>query len=91
MAAEVPIIATAAGGVPDMLSPAEALLVPSEQPAAIAGAIAEVWADRRSAAARACTAAAHLATAFQLDPWVRRYEAIYERIMAARARDSAWL
>ncbi|MGH7574806.1 MAG: glycosyltransferase, partial [Longimicrobiales bacterium] len=42
MAAGVPIVATRAGGVPDVLSPAEAWLVPAEDPAAIADAVAEI-------------------------------------------------
>src|SRR6267378_2082933 len=51
LAAGVPVVATRVGGVPDVVSAAEALLVPSEDPGALAAEIRAVY--RLPAAARA--------------------------------------
>jgi glycosyltransferase involved in cell wall biosynthesis len=91
MAAEVPIIATRAGGVPDTVADSDALLVPPEDPGALAAAIGEVWADRAGASARAHAAQKRLLTDFEPNRWISRYAAIYERLVAARARDPAWV
>jgi glycosyltransferase involved in cell wall biosynthesis len=78
MAAGVPIVATCVGGVPDMLSPAEALLVPAEDPVALAAAVRAVRGDPQGAAARARAARARLARDFRIGPWVARYRLVYE-------------
>jgi glycosyltransferase involved in cell wall biosynthesis len=80
MAAGVPIIATTVGGVPDMLSAAEALLIPPEDPAALAQAIQLVYDDPAAAAARARAAQARLNAEFAFEPWLARYEALYHRL-----------
>ncbi|HEY9228589.1 MAG TPA: glycosyltransferase, partial [Gemmatimonadaceae bacterium] len=49
MGAGVPIVATRVGGVPDVVSDAQALLVPSEDPAALATAIRAIRDDAASA------------------------------------------
>jgi glycosyltransferase involved in cell wall biosynthesis len=80
MAAGVPIIATTVGGVPDMLSAAEALLIPPEDPSALAQAIQLVYDDPPGAAARALAARARLDAEFAFEPWLGRYEALYRRL-----------
>lgn len=80
MEAGAPVVATAVGGVPDVVSPAEAILVASEDPAALAAALREVRDDPAAAAARARSAAGRLRTAFGADPWLDRYEAIYRQV-----------
>jgi glycosyltransferase involved in cell wall biosynthesis len=85
MAAGVPIVATRVGGVPDILSSAEAILVPAENSAALAEAILQVHHDPDSAATRAYAACDRLRAEFQSDAWVSRYESLYERLQAARA------
>ncbi len=80
MAAGVPVVATAVGGVPDVVSPAEALLVPSEDPAALARAIATVRDDPAAARRRADAARARLAADFAPEAWVERYTAVYDAI-----------
>ncbi len=84
MAAGVPIVATRAGGVPDMLSSAEALLVPAEDPVALAAAVRAVRGDPEAAAARARAASARLARDFRVEPWVARYRMVYERAESVR-------
>jgi glycosyltransferase involved in cell wall biosynthesis len=49
MRTEVPIVATQVGGVPDVVTSAEAILVPSENPQAIASALARIDEDPRGA------------------------------------------
>ena len=80
MDAGVPIVATAVGGVPDVIALDQAWLVPSEDPAALSHAIAEVRAERGEAARRAEAARKHLNDDFGLEPWLDAYERIYRRI-----------
>jgi glycosyltransferase involved in cell wall biosynthesis len=80
MAAGVPIVASRVGGVPDVLSSADALLVPSEDAAALATAIREVHDRPGGARGRADSARRRLDTEFALAPWLARYEAIYRQI-----------
>ena len=80
MAAGVPIVATRVGGVPDVLSVAEAALVPSPDPVALAAAIRAVYNDPVLARARAERARARLVARFTVSPWLRRYEAVYRTV-----------
>jgi glycosyltransferase involved in cell wall biosynthesis len=80
MAAGVPIVASRVGGVPDVLSSTEALLVGSNDPVALAEAISAVHRDRETATARAAAAHDRLQAEFRLAPWLTRYEALYRRI-----------
>lgn len=84
MAAGVPIVAARAGGVPDVVGAAEAVLVPSENPAALAEALGEVRADPAGAEARAQAARERLRTAFAREPWLQRYEAVYREAAQVR-------
>ncbi len=89
MAAETPIVATAVGGVPDVVAAEEAWLVPPEDPAALAAAIRSVAADPEAARARARRARARLAADRAVEPWVARYDAIYRAVIAPRALSPA--
>ena len=80
MAAGVPIIATAVGGVPDVVSSAEAILVPSENPEALAQAIAAVRRDPSAARSRADAAKRRLSAVFAPEPWLEAYGALYASI-----------
>lgn len=83
MAAGVPVVATHVGGVPDVVSPGEALLVPAEDPDALASAIRAVLEDPAAAAARAAAARARLERAFGREPWLDRYEMLYRGLAPA--------
>jgi len=85
MAAGTPIVATAVGGVPDVLSSREALLVPSDDPVALADAVRCVWADAVAAATRARRARERLATGFALPPWLASYDRVYRSLRSARS------
>lgn len=80
MAAEVPVVATRVGGVPDVVSDAEALLVAPGDPAALAAAIRSVWQDPQGAARRAAAARVRLGRDFAVEPWVAAYDAIYASV-----------
>lgn len=77
MQAGVPIVATGVGGVPDVVGPAEALLVPSEDPDALAGALRALRADAAGARRRADAARRRLDAEFAEGPWLDAYERIY--------------
>lgn len=77
MAAGVPIVAAAVGGVPEMVSPREAVLVPAGQPEVLAGAIRAASRDPGEMAVRARCAGERLRRDFAPEPWAARYEEIY--------------
>jgi len=80
MAAGVPIVATAVGGVPHVLSSDAAALVAAEQPAALASAIRAVHRSADVAQWRARAARARLESAYGVAPWIERYIAIYRTV-----------
>ena len=81
MGAGVPIVATAVGGVPDVVGPEEAWLVPSEAPQALAQAITSALADTPEATRRAARARERLETEFAEGPWIERYTALYRQLL----------
>jgi glycosyltransferase involved in cell wall biosynthesis len=89
MAAEVPIITTAVGGIPDMISEKEALLVPPDDPASLAEAMRQVHDFPGTAHARARLAHARLVRESSFDGWIDRYEAIYAALREPAAAGSA--
>jgi glycosyltransferase involved in cell wall biosynthesis len=89
MAAGIPIVTTSVGGIPDMLSPLEAMLVAPNDPAALAAAIRTTIADPAAAASRAHAAQLRQRESFAAGPWSERYDAIYRSLLSARALASA--
>ena len=82
MASCVPIIATRVGGVPDVVGPAEAVLVPPEDPGAIAGALGEMRLHDAASVPRATRASARLERDFAVAPWLDRYDEVYASAVA---------
>lgn len=80
MAAGVPIVATAVGGVPDVVSGREALLVPPQDPVALTQAIRTALVDPGASLSRVTAARARLTRDFTLDRWVSRYDAVYQGV-----------
>jgi len=80
MAASVPVVAACVGGVPDVVSPGEALLVPPEDPVALAAAIRAVYRNPAEARTRAARARERLFADFSVPPWIGRYDAIYKLV-----------
>ncbi|MEO7103270.1 MAG: glycosyltransferase, partial [Gemmatimonadaceae bacterium] len=86
MSSQVPIVATQVGGVPDMLSPTEALLVPPDNPTALANALRSALADGAASAIRASRAYERLISEFDVDAWLAKYEALYRSIQPANRK-----
>src|SRR5262249_1677032 len=89
IAAEVPVVATAVGGVPDVVSRQEALLVGAEHPAALAAAIRDVYEHPAAAARRARAARVRLERDFSVGPWLERYVDIYRLVTRGASRPAA--
>ncbi len=82
MAAGAPSVATAVGGVPETVTDGEtALVIPREDPAAMATAIARML-DDTALAARLGAAGRLRAEAFTPDAQERRLLAVYDRVLA---------
>jgi glycosyltransferase involved in cell wall biosynthesis len=88
MAAGIPVVATAVGGIPDVVSEREAALVPPEQPQTLARAIRSVLTERGPAAERVIAARVRLDQAFGEAPWLNAYDSVYRaaRDVAAARR-----
>jgi glycosyltransferase involved in cell wall biosynthesis len=85
MAAGTPVVATNVGGVPEVISEREGLLVPPADPAALARAIDAVRADPHAADARAAVAGRKLAAEFAVGPWLARVDEVYAAALARRS------
>ncbi len=85
MAVGTPIVATAVGGVPDVVSSAEALLVPPDDPPSLTDAIRAVRDAPEAASGRAAAAQCRLAVEFRVEPWLKRYEVLYQEIQRPTA------
>lgn len=81
IAACVPTVVTAVGGVPDIVSERESWLVPSEDPSALAAAVREALADPLDAAERARGASSRLQREFSAELWLSRQEAVYRAVL----------
>jgi glycosyltransferase involved in cell wall biosynthesis len=83
MAAKVAIVATAVGGVPEMVEDEEsALLVPPRDPRAMAAAIIRVLKDAELARKLVANASALIATRYSPETYVRSLIEIYRRVMS---------
>lgn len=83
MAAGTPIVATAVGGIPMMLSDAEATLVPADSPEELALAVSQTLRDPAGALERAESARERLARDFSRETWVRQHVALVQQITAS--------
>lgn len=80
MDAGVPVVATGVGGVPDVLSPEEGIILGPESPPALARAIAQVRSDPQAAGRRADRARIRLDRDFSLSHWLDAHDALYSRL-----------
>jgi glycosyltransferase involved in cell wall biosynthesis len=84
MHALVPIVTTSVGGVPDVLSTDEALLIPADNPTELAAAMRQTLERPSEAAMRAARAQRRLATDFDVAKWLDAYSAIYREVAVPR-------
>ncbi len=82
MQAGLPVVTTTAGGIPDVVTDKEALLVKSDDPPALASAIRALLEDRDAGLTRARNARARLERDFAANPWIARYDDIYRSAIA---------
>lgn len=80
MAAGVPVVATRVGGVPDVVSIREAVLVRSDDPVALAAGIRDVYWGTAAAARRASSARLRLEHEYAVGPWLDRYATVYRHV-----------
>lgn len=85
MAAGVPVVATAVGGVPDVVrDEVTGLLCPAGDPTALACAMTRVADDVESARARARAAREFVASQFDASRLVRDVDGLYFRVLAGK-------
>jgi glycosyltransferase involved in cell wall biosynthesis len=80
MAARVPIVTTSVGGVPEMLSSSEALLVAPERPDLLAAAIRDCLDNPGAASARMDRARSRLDRDYSAAVWIARHVELYESV-----------
>jgi glycosyltransferase involved in cell wall biosynthesis len=80
MAAGVPVVASAVGGVPDVVSDREAILTPADDPRALAAGIVAALDRGDPTESRVEAARARLRSDYDLEAWLDRYEAVYRRL-----------
>lgn len=85
MALGRPVLATAVGGVPEVVASGHTgLLVPAEDPGALAAALTGLRDDPQGAAARGLAAAGEVRRRFDIRASVRTVEALYRACLAGR-------
>jgi glycosyltransferase involved in cell wall biosynthesis len=88
MAARVPVVATAVGGIPDMVGAGGALLVRAGDPSALGAAMHSAICDREQTKARTHTALEMIATRHEPTAWLARYAELYESIRRDAGRET---
>jgi hypothetical protein len=68
--------------VPAVVSSAEAVLVPADEPAQLADALHSVLADPAAARTRAVAARERLIESYGVESWVAQYDAVYRAVIA---------
>lgn len=86
MAAGVPVVATAVGGVPDLLADGAGVLVPPEDPGALARAVVDLLADPAAADAAVERARHRLETRYAVPAWIEAHQALYAEVASGRSR-----
>ncbi len=85
MDASVPIVAASVGGIPDVITAIHAILVPREQPGAIARALDEIQRDPAAAVERSMRARERLISKFADSAWLQAIDAVYQAAFASSA------
>jgi glycosyltransferase involved in cell wall biosynthesis len=89
MHAGVPIVATAVGGVPDVVGEGAGWLVPPEDPEALAAAVRHAFTDRVERERRALVATSLRSVALDPADWLGEHERLYAGIARSRAHTAS--
>lgn len=81
ISAGAPIVATRVGGVPDVVSEAEAWLVPPEAPEALSDAMRVALQLPEERSARARRAKARLDRDHAFEPWIEAHVVLYRELL----------
>ena len=82
MAAGVPVVATAVGGVPDLLDDGSAgWLVTPGDPVALGGSLRQALEDGAEVGRRVDRAQVRVRDVYALDPWLDRCEEVYRHLL----------
>jgi glycosyltransferase involved in cell wall biosynthesis len=86
MAASVPVLATAVGGIPEIITDGRTgVLMPAPpSPQAVAAQLAALIDDSGTRASLAANARRDYELRFTADPWVRRTRELYDEVLAGR-------
>jgi glycosyltransferase involved in cell wall biosynthesis len=88
MASGTPVVTAGVGGIPDVVSVDEAILVPPGEPETVAEALRSVFHQPRLAEDRARSARRRVEKEFTLDLWLDRYEEVYDALGRRSQEDS---
>ncbi len=81
MAQEVPIVATMVGGIPEVIKDrVNGLLVPPDDPAALAEAIVESLSRPDETRKRVLEAKKTVTESHNLEAWIKKYQDVYDRV-----------
>lgn len=84
MAAGVPVVATAVGGVPDLLGDGAGVLVPPERPDALAAAVVDLLGDPAAAARVAAAGRSRVGERYAVGPWIDAHLELYDELAGAQ-------
>lgn len=91
LAAGLPVVASRAGGIPDVIADEQTgLLVPSRDPAALADAIARCLHDPEWAARLGRCGQTHVRARYDISASARANEALYFELLDAARREGSW-
>ncbi len=88
MAANVPLVAAAVGGVPDVLGSEEGILIAPEDVESLAGALSRTFKKSEERDLRANRALERLAEKHSIKPWIDRHIDVYQSVLTSRKANS---
>ena len=82
MMAGLPIVATAVGDIPKVVTPEAGIIVPPQQPDCLAEALNDLISRPDKARAMGAAASTRATQEYSLDTWMKRHVAVYEEALS---------